>query len=77
MVIITINLGIGLFPHVDNFAHIGGFLSGFLLGFVLLIRPQFGWLERHDLPPSTQVTSKYKAYQYVFWVIALLLLIAG
>ncbi|RWW26464.1 hypothetical protein GW17_00009149 [Ensete ventricosum] len=77
MVIIVINLGIGLFPHVDNFAHIGGFLSGFLLGFVLLIRPQFGWLERDDLPPSAQVTSKYKAYQYVLWVIALLLLIAG
>ncbi|CAL9063426.1 RHOMBOID-like protein 3 [Musa acuminata AAA Group] len=77
VVIIAINLGIGLFPHVDNFAHIGGFLSGFLLGFVLLIRPQFGWLERDDLPPSAQVTSKYKAYQYVLWVIALLLLIAG
>lgn len=77
MVVIVINLGIGLFPHVDNFAHIGGFLTGFLLGFVLLIRPQFGWMERHDLPPSAQVTSKYKAYQYVLWVIALLLLIVG
>lgn len=77
MVVIVINLGIGLFPHVDNFAHIGGFLTGFLLGFVLLIRPQFGWMERHDLPHSAQVTSKYKAYQYVLWVIALLLLIVG
>ncbi|WOL13098.1 RHOMBOID-like protein 2 isoform X1 [Canna indica] len=77
LIIIVINLGIGLFPHVDNFAHIGGFLSGFLLGFVLLIRPQFGWMERHDLPPSAQVTSKYKVYQYVLWVVALLLLLAG
>ncbi|KAG6468175.1 hypothetical protein ZIOFF_072746 [Zingiber officinale] len=34
IVIVAINLGIGLFPHVDNFAHIGGFLSGFLLGFL-------------------------------------------
>ncbi|XP_042473977.1 RHOMBOID-like protein 3 [Zingiber officinale] len=77
ILIIIINLVIGLFPSVDNFAHIGGFLSGFLLGFVLLIRPQFGWMERHDLPPSAQVTSKYKAYQCVLWVLGLILLIAG
>ncbi|CAL9089104.1 RHOMBOID-like protein 3 [Musa acuminata AAA Group] len=77
LVIIIINLGIGLFPHVDNIAHIGGFVSGFLLGFVLLIQPRVGWMERDDLPPSAQVTSKYKAYQCVLWVIALLLLIAG
>ncbi|CAA6656322.1 unnamed protein product [Spirodela intermedia] len=40
-VIILINLAIGILPRVDNFAHIGGFLSGFLLGFVFLLRPQF------------------------------------
>ncbi|URE18464.1 Rhomboid family [Musa troglodytarum] len=34
-------------------------------------------MERDDLPPSAQVTSKYKAYQRVLWVIALLLLMAG
>uniref|UniRef100_A0A6N2MWF7 RHOMBOID-like protein n=1 Tax=Salix viminalis TaxID=40686 RepID=A0A6N2MWF7_SALVM len=37
--IIAINLAVGLLPHVDNYAHIGGFLSGFFLGFVFLIRP--------------------------------------
>ncbi|KAM0996250.1 hypothetical protein FF1_006181 [Malus domestica] len=31
--IIIINLAVGILPHVDNFAHIGGFVSGFLLGF--------------------------------------------
>ncbi|XWS38406.1 hypothetical protein CRYUN_Cryun19dG0128400 [Craigia yunnanensis] len=41
VVIIAINLAVGILPHVDNFAHIGGFLVGFLLGFVLLLRPQF------------------------------------
>ncbi|KAL5082561.1 hypothetical protein RYX36_010982 [Vicia faba] len=41
VIIIVINLAIGILPHVDNFAHIGGFLTGFLLGFVFLIRPQF------------------------------------
>uniref|UniRef100_A0A2C9WLJ8 RHOMBOID-like protein n=1 Tax=Manihot esculenta TaxID=3983 RepID=A0A2C9WLJ8_MANES len=43
ILIIVINLAVGILPHVDNFAHIGGFLSGFLLGFVLLIWPHFGW----------------------------------
>ncbi|KAE9447783.1 hypothetical protein C3L33_20310, partial [Rhododendron williamsianum] len=46
VIIVVINLAMGILPHVDNFAHIGGFLSGFLLGFVLLIRPQFGWFGR-------------------------------
>ncbi|KAL9264862.1 RHOMBOID-like protein [Drosera capensis] len=45
--IVSINLGLGILPHVDNFAHIGVFLSGFLLGFVLLIWLQHAsWLSR-------------------------------
>ncbi|CAN6690934.1 unnamed protein product [Malus baccata var. baccata] len=32
-------LSIGILPHVDNFAHIGGFVSRFLLGFLFFIRP--------------------------------------
>jgi membrane associated rhomboid family serine protease len=74
--IIAINLAIGILPHADNFAHVGGFASGFLLGFVLLARPQFGWMERHELPQTNQ-PPKYKPYQYVLWVVALVLMIAG
>eukprot|EP00267_Zea_mays_P045075 XP_020397315.1 RHOMBOID-like protein 1 [Zea mays] len=48
--IIALNLAIGILPHVDNFAHIGGFATDFLLGFVLLARPQFSWMESHELP---------------------------
>lgn len=77
VVIIVINLAVGILPHVDNFAHIGGFLTGFLLGFVLLARPQFGWIEGRNLSPASRVQSKHKAYQYIFWVIAVLLLIVG
>ncbi|KAJ4956051.1 hypothetical protein NE237_012834 [Protea cynaroides] len=69
--IITINLAVGILPHVDNFAHIGGFLTGFLLGFVLLLRPQFGWEERRN------AESKYKAYQYVLLLVSLVLVIIG
>ncbi|XP_058088714.1 RHOMBOID-like protein 8 [Magnolia sinica] len=38
-VLAIINLVLGLLPHVDNFSNIGGFLSGILLGFVLLYNP--------------------------------------
>ncbi|GAB2236024.1 hypothetical protein Droror1_Dr00027753 [Drosera rotundifolia] len=38
----TINFIVGLLPHVDNFASIGGFISGSLLGFVLFFSPQLG-----------------------------------
>lgn len=77
--IIIINLAVGILPHVDNFAHIGGFLSGFLLGFVFLIRPQFGWVNQRNSPGYIAITvkSKHKTYQYVLWVLSLILLIAG
>ena len=74
VVVIAINLAIGMLPHVDNFAHIGGFATGFLLGFVLLLQPQFGWLEQ---PFGGKSKSKYKAYQIILLLVALVLLIAG
>ncbi|GMI76498.1 RHOMBOID-like protein 3 [Hibiscus trionum] len=75
VLIIAVNLAIGIFPHVYNFAHIGGFLIGFLLGFVLLPRrPRF---ERRNLPAGTRLKSKYKAYQYVLWVVSVVLLVSG
>ncbi|XP_057525389.1 RHOMBOID-like protein 2 [Amaranthus tricolor] len=77
LIMIAINLAVGILPHVDNFAHIGGFLSGFLLGFVLLLRPRFGWLERHQLPEHARVKSKYMPYQIVLFFIAAAALIAG
>lgn len=75
--IVVINLAVGILPHVDNFAHIGGFLTGFLLGFVLLPRPQLGWMERRNRPAGVRVNSKYKGYQYVLGLLSLMLLVAG
>lgn len=81
ILIIVVNLAFGLLPHVDNFAHLGGFLSGFLLGFVFLVRPQFGWVNLRDVPPghgtNSIAKSKYKPYQYVLGLLGLLLLIIG
>ncbi|KAK7255811.1 hypothetical protein RIF29_29233 [Crotalaria pallida] len=80
VIVILINLAVGILPHVDNFAHIGGFLSGFLLGFVFLIRPQFEWVKQHYAPQGNSqavVKSKYKKYQYILWFLSMILLIAG
>lgn len=79
IVIIVINLAVGVLPHVDNFAHIGGFVSGFLLGFVFLIRPQFIWISQKYASSGQSATSvtKHKKYQYVLWIISLILLLVG
>ncbi|XP_065879673.1 RHOMBOID-like protein 1 [Euphorbia lathyris] len=80
VLIIVINLAVGILPHVDNFAHIGGFLSGFFLGFVFLIRPQFGWVNQKACPPgytAPPAKSKHKTYQYVLLVLSLTILIIG
>lgn len=78
--IIVVNLAVGILPHVDNFAHIGGFLSGFFLGFVFLIRPQFGWVSQRYAPPgylTTSVRSKFKKYQCILWISSLIVFIVG
>ncbi|RCV39776.1 hypothetical protein SEVIR_8G260500v4 [Setaria viridis] len=49
VLVIAVNLALGILPHVDNFAHIGGLVSGFLLGFVFLVRPQFAWLDHQRM----------------------------
>lgn len=80
VLVIAINMAVGTMPQVDSYAHIGGFVFGFLLGFVLLIRPQFGWINCKHIPPGYEVAHvkpKYKAYQYVLWFTALALLVFG
>lgn len=79
VIIIAINLSVGILPHVDNFAHLGGFLSGFLLGFVFLIRPQFGWVYQRYAPgySLTSAKPKFKTYQCILWILSLILVIVG
>lgn len=80
VLIIAINLAVGILPHVDNFAHLGGFVTGFFLGFVVLVRPQYGWVNHKSAPPgyfAPAPKSKYKTYQYVLFLLSLIVLIAG
>ncbi|CAI5487635.1 unnamed protein product [Closterium sp. Naga37s-1] len=48
LILIAINLAIGLMPYIDNFAHIGGCIAGFFLGFALLLKPQHGFIDLRD-----------------------------
>ncbi|KAK8546901.1 hypothetical protein V6N13_093940 [Hibiscus sabdariffa] len=80
VLIISLNLAVGFLPQVDNSAHIGGFVSGLLAGFVLLMRPQFGYISPKHVPKGYQIkhkVTKHNWYQYVFFSIALGLLIIG
>ncbi|WMV32181.1 hypothetical protein MTR67_025566 [Solanum verrucosum] len=80
LLIIALNLAVGILPHVDNFAHLGGFVTGFLLGCVLLLRPQFGWVNLNKAPPGYFVASKkskYKIYQYILLMFSLAFLLTG
>lgn len=79
ILIVSINLGLGILPHIDNFAHIGGFITGFLLGFVLLIRPQYGYRSQkyNPLRYNGPAKNKHMIYQYVLWVASAILLIVG
>lgn len=54
-------------------------MSGFLLGFVFLIRPQFGWVSQRYAPAGslTSPTPKFKPYQCILWILSLILLIIG
>lgn len=81
-----LSVGFGLMPQVDNFANAGGLFTGFLLGFVLLQRPQLGFKDtRHltqmeayevnnehsDYPP----VGMYRKSQRVLRALALILLV--
>ncbi|XP_051147900.1 RHOMBOID-like protein 8 [Andrographis paniculata] len=41
-IILVMNTILGLMPYVNNFSNVGGFISGILIGFVILFKPQAG-----------------------------------
>ncbi|EFJ25538.1 hypothetical protein SELMODRAFT_98870 [Selaginella moellendorffii] len=79
VVLFIINLALGKMPHVDNYAHLGGCISGILLGFILLQRPPLTWPTQPHLPyqPPSRPWRIYSLpkYKFVIWVIALNLLV--
>lgn len=78
IVVVVMNLAVGILPHVDNFAHIGGFIVGFLAGFVLLIQSQREYVNLAAAPPGQMVQKKrHKPYQCVLLVVSLVALIVG
>lgn len=79
-IVIALNLAVGFVPGVDNSAHIGGFIAGFLLGFIFLLRPQYGYVSSKCVAAGHDVKHrkpKYKFYQKLLWVTALVTFVAG
>ncbi|KAF9613503.1 hypothetical protein IFM89_008350 [Coptis chinensis] len=80
VLVIALNMAVGFIPNVDTSAHVGGFLSGFFLGFILLVRPQFGWVSSKHIPPGYNMRllkPKHKSYQYILWITAFVCLTIG
>ena len=70
------NLAVGIFPYVGNFASIGGFIFGFWLGFMFLMRPHHDWNSKAP-GERPKALVKYAGYQITLWVIAAILLAIG
>ncbi|KAJ0076223.1 hypothetical protein Patl1_34494 [Pistacia atlantica] len=79
-IVIALNLAAGFIPGVDNSAHMGGFISGFLLGFIFLLRPQYGYVSSKYIAAGYDIKQrkpKYKFYQKLLWVAALVAFVIG
>ncbi|XP_057442516.1 RHOMBOID-like protein 8 [Lotus japonicus] len=74
------NFLLGFLPYVDNFSNIGGFISGFLLGSVLLLSPQVqqvapnkGDLIDYGITSYMKSKLKQKLDRPVLWIVSLIL----
>eukprot|EP00271_Cylindrocystis_brebissonii_P010625 TRINITY_DN26886_c0_g1_i1.p1 TRINITY_DN26886_c0_g1~~TRINITY_DN26886_c0_g1_i1.p1 ORF type:complete len:440 (+),score=48.31 TRINITY_DN26886_c0_g1_i1:423-1742(+) len=85
--IIGINIVLGLMPYVDNFAHMGGFIAGTLLGFSLLLKPQLEWEHLGGAAhtsaylmaaqPGLPLPPKYTKAQRMTQIVAAVLFVVG
>lgn len=74
ILMILIGLMVGILPHVDNFSHLGGFITGFFLGFILLVHPHSNRINQTIAPHGYYTKSKYKSCQHIFLVLSVIAL---
>ncbi|KAK6246116.1 hypothetical protein SCA6_009206 [Theobroma cacao] len=81
-IVFAINFLLGLLPYIDNFANIGAFMSGFLLGFVFLFTPQIRQLSKnkaglfeYSVKSSINLKQKLKPDRPILRSVSLLLFI--
>ncbi|ONI16193.1 hypothetical protein PRUPE_3G083700 [Prunus persica] len=73
----ALNLAIGFLLKMDNSGHVGGLVAGFFLGFVLFVKPQFGYVSSKYIPSYHQVkrTPRHNFCQYFLGLVALAVLV--
>jgi hypothetical protein len=49
------NLALGLVPFIDNFAHLGGFLTGVLMGFSMLVQKRYNAMGIEKMKTNKQL----------------------
>lgn len=80
-IILMLNAILGLMPYVSNFSNIGGFISGFLLGFVILFKPQTGHSQSKvgifDYDGKTSAKLRPKLDRPVVRIVSLVIFILG
>lgn len=74
----AVSFSLGLLPHVDNFSNLGGFLSGFLLGFVLFYNPRLGQVAQNkkglfEYNEKSSVNFMHKLDKPVLRIVSLIL----
>ncbi|XP_061374529.1 RHOMBOID-like protein 3 isoform X4 [Gastrolobium bilobum] len=58
------------------FGLLGAMLSELITNWTIYTN-KFGWLEQRHLPAGARLKSKYMTYQYVMWIVSVILLIVG
>ncbi|XP_044512273.1 RHOMBOID-like protein 8 [Mangifera indica] len=83
-IVSTINFVVGLLPYANNFSSIGGLISGFLLGFILLFTPDDKPLVHnkaglYEYNTKTYIKSKLKLDRPIMgvWLILFVVLLLG
>ena len=71
---------IGLFPHVGNFSHIGGFVFGMLLGYAFFRTDHWDWSIYQSSPIGNRVTDfnydmNYKVCKTFLWATMVIILV--
>jgi hypothetical protein len=68
---LILGIGLGMLPVMDNWAHIGGLISGFLMGLFLLTNNKRDADGKRILPWYSKVASVLSVFFLLVWILVL------